>query len=138
MGSVAVAALCRELTADRRTDGSFYDPDPIEQHGWHDAATYQAAWDEDPDAAPRVDRRAAERLRRAGLLDAAAVLDAPWQPSCGHWRDDPHGPRRIDRILATAAVRPALLSYEVVDTDITRSLSDHLPVVVGLDPALLV
>jgi endonuclease/exonuclease/phosphatase family metal-dependent hydrolase len=124
-------------SADRRADGSFYDPDPIEQHGWHDAAIHQVAWDDDPDAAPLVDRRAAERLRRAGLVDAAAVLDARWQPSCGHWPHDPYGPRRFDRILATADVRPALSSYEVVDTDITRALSDHLPVVVGLDPALL-
>lgn len=124
-------------SADRRTDGSFYDPDPLEQRGWHDAATYQVAWNDDPNASPRVDRRAAERLRRAGLVDAAAALDAPWRPSCGHWPDDPHGPRRIDRILATAAARPALTSYDVVDTDITRALSDHLPVVVELDPALL-
>lgn len=124
-------------SADRRPDGTYYDPDPIEQYGWHDAATYQVAWDDDPDAAPRVDRRAAERLRRAGLVDAAAALDAPWQPSCGHWPDDPHGLRRIDRILATATVRPALRSHEVVDTETTRALSDHLPVVVGLDPALL-
>jgi endonuclease/exonuclease/phosphatase family metal-dependent hydrolase len=124
-------------SADRRSDATFYDPDPIEQYGWHDAATYQVAWDDDPGAAPRVDRRAAERLRRAGLVDAAAVLDAPWQPSCGHWPDDPHGLRRIDRILATATVRPALRSHEVVDTETTRALSDHLPVVVGLEPALL-
>ncbi|HTJ72694.1 MAG TPA: endonuclease/exonuclease/phosphatase family protein [Actinospica sp.] len=124
-------------SADRRTDGSYYDPDPIEQRGWHSAATYQVAWDDDPNAAPRVDRRAAERLRRAGLVDAAAVLDAPWQPSCGHWPDDPHGPRRIDRILATPTAKPALVSYAVVDTEITRALSDHLPVVVEFDPARL-
>lgn len=137
-GKTAVA--CGDFngpSADRRADGSFYDPDPIEQHGWHEAATYQVAWDDDPNAAPRVDRRAAERLRRSGLVDAAVALDAPWMPSCGHAPDDPHGPRRIDRILATAGTRPALRSYEVVDTAITRALSDHLPVVVGLDPALL-
>jgi endonuclease/exonuclease/phosphatase family metal-dependent hydrolase len=114
-------------SADRRADGSFYDPDPIKQHGWHDAATYQVAWDDDADATPRVDRRAAERLRRAGFFDAAVVLDASWQPSCGHWPDDPHGPRRVDRILATASARPALSSYEVIDTEVTRALSRPSP-----------
>jgi endonuclease/exonuclease/phosphatase family metal-dependent hydrolase len=124
-------------SADRRADGSFYDPDPIEQRGWYEGAIFQVVWDEDPDAEARVDRRAAERLRRAGLVDAAAALDAPWQPSCGHWPGDPHGPRRVDRILAKRGVRPALCFYEVVDTETTRALSDHLPVVVGVDPGLL-
>ncbi len=125
------------VSSDRRPDGSAYDPDPLAETGWHDAATFQAAWDEDADAPLYVDRRAAERLRRAGLVDAACALDAPWQPTSGHWDDDPHGPRRVDRILATPAALPALRTYWVADTEVTRSQSDHLPAVVTLDPAAL-
>lgn len=135
--TAVVAADFNGVSADRRADGSFYDPDPLAERGWHDFATYQVLWDDDPDAPPRVDRRAAERLRRAGLVDAAVALEAPWQPTSGHSRDNPHGLRRVDRILATPAARPALASYAVVDTADVRALSDHLPVVVGLDPDAL-
>ncbi|MEY9861427.1 endonuclease/exonuclease/phosphatase family metal-dependent hydrolase [Catenulispora sp. GAS73] len=133
------------VSADRRPDGTFYDPDPIEQGGWHDAATFQVNWNDDPDAPTRVDRRAAERLRRAGLVDAAAAVNAPWQPSSGHWPDDPHGPRRVDRILVTVPVRPAVVSHQVINADCDRLqlafdpglLSDHLPVMIELDEMLL-
>lgn len=120
------------VSSELRNDGSFYDPDPLAERGWHDAATYQVLWDDDPMAPPRVDRRAAERLRRAGLIDAACALDAPWHPTSGHWPDDPHGPRRVDRLLLTPSARSALTAYEAIDTEITRALSDHLPVVAVL------
>jgi endonuclease/exonuclease/phosphatase family metal-dependent hydrolase len=135
--TAVVAGDFNGVSADRRGDGSFYDPDPLVERGWHDAATYQSLWDDDPDAPPRVDRRAAERMRRAGLVDAAVALEAPWQQTTGHFPDDPHGPRRVDRILATASASPALHSYAVIDTAETRALSDHLPVIVELDPAAL-
>ena len=150
------AVVCGDfngISSERRADGTFYDPDPLVERSWHEAALFQAAWDDDPDAPLRTDRRAAERLRRAGLADVACALDAPWQATTGHWPADPHGPRRIDRILATAGAVPALRSYQVLDNQRWRGLSDfseqgrqqirieelsdHLPVVVELDETIL-
>ena len=132
-----VAGDFNGLSSDRRADGSFYDPDPLSERGWYPEAVFQVEWDDDPDAPARTSRRAAERLRRAGLVDAACALDAPWQSTSGHWDGDPHGPRRVDRILLTERARPALVGYRVFDSDTARSLSDHLAVVVELDQAAL-
>ncbi|MEV6922931.1 endonuclease/exonuclease/phosphatase family protein [Dactylosporangium sp. NPDC051485] len=122
------------LAADWNSFGADpgYDPDPdwsslpeawIERHvRWHD----------DP-AAPRVaDRRPAQLLHRSGFADAAPTLRAPWQATGGHrggWA------RREDVFWAT---RPAALrSYQVIDTPAARDLSDHLPILVELDPQAL-
>ncbi|OLE21295.1 MAG: hypothetical protein AUG49_22410 [Catenulispora sp. 13_1_20CM_3_70_7] len=134
------AVVCGDFngpSSERRPDGTFYDPDPLVERPWHEAVVYQAAWDDDPEAAPRVDRRAAERLRRAGLADVAVALDAPWQATTGHWPADPHGPRRIDRILVSARMLPALRSYHVVDGRQCRELADHLPAVAEFDQTVI-
>ncbi|RJQ74235.1 hypothetical protein D5S17_23275 [Pseudonocardiaceae bacterium YIM PH 21723] len=58
----------------------------------------------------------------------------PWQPTVGYWPEgDPFGPRRIDGIRVTEEVLPALRGYEVVDTELARSASDHLPIVTRYD-----
>jgi exonuclease III len=84
-----------------------------------------------------VDRRAAERLRRAGLIDAACHLGVPWEASSGHWPGDPHGPRRVDRFLASADLAAGLATHRVWRTPAALGLSDHLPVVIGLDEVAL-
>jgi endonuclease/exonuclease/phosphatase family metal-dependent hydrolase len=72
-------------------------------------------------------------LLGGGLRDAAAIIDAPWQPSCGHWADDPFGPRRVDGIRVTAQVAPAVTGVETIRSDLAPRASDHLPVVVTVD-----
>lgn len=88
-----------------------------------------------------ADREQTELLLRRGfMVDAAAHLQAPWQPTVGHWEDgtgdpDPWGPRRIDLILATRPVAPALFSYATHSSPAAREASDHLPVITDIEPS---
>jgi endonuclease/exonuclease/phosphatase family metal-dependent hydrolase len=79
-----------------------------------------------------ADRRPAQMMQRSGFHDAAPTLRVPWQATGGHrgdWR------RREDVFWTT---RPAALrGYRVIDTAAARALSDHLPIVVELDPQAL-
>jgi endonuclease/exonuclease/phosphatase family metal-dependent hydrolase len=85
-----------------------------------------------------ADRRQTQALLRRGfMVDAAAHLGAPWEATVGHWKDgqgdpDPWGERRIDLILATRPVAPALVSYRVHRSSVAFAASDHLPVFVDL------
>lgn len=143
------------VSADRRrTEGGrwvYYDPDPYADWPEHDDLVYQAVPVYDDTAtgpAPirrwRADRAAGEVLYASGLFDTAVALGAPWIATTGHWRghqdpaaDDPFGARRIDTVRVTGHVVPALRTHAVVDTELTRSASDHLPVVVEIDPAAI-
>lgn len=88
-----------------------------------------------------ADRRQSEALLRKGyMVDAAAHLGAPWEPTVGHWEDgrgdpDPWGPRRIDLILASRSVAPALTGYQAHHSAAAEEASDHLPVYVDFDPS---
>jgi hypothetical protein len=88
-----------------------------------------------------ADRRQTEVLLRRGyMVDAAAHLGAPWQPTVGHWPDgqgdpDPWGPRRIDLILASRPIAPALVSFHTHTSAAADEAADHRPIVVELDPA---
>jgi endonuclease/exonuclease/phosphatase family metal-dependent hydrolase len=88
-----------------------------------------------------ADRRQTEMLLRNGyMVDAAAHLGAPWQATVGHWADaqgdpDPWGERRIDLILASRPVAPALTAYGVLDSEAALAGSDHRIVWATLEPA---
>lgn len=88
-----------------------------------------------------ADRRQTELLLRRGyMVDAAAHLGVPWHATVGHWKDgqgdpDPFGERRIDLILATRPVAPALVAYGVQDSKATLAGADHLIPWADLDPA---
>ncbi|MCC3766093.1 endonuclease/exonuclease/phosphatase family protein [Streptomyces sp. UNOC14_S4] len=132
----AIGADWNAISADHRTDGTLFDDDPYTAQD-HIDLEYQVEWREDPTAPPKADRRASEVLRRGGLLDTAAVLDVPWEPTTGHWTDgqgdpDRWGPRRIDTIRITDHLVPALRAHRTVRTPDTLAASDHLPVVVDL------
>jgi endonuclease/exonuclease/phosphatase family metal-dependent hydrolase len=108
---------------DGEPDWSALPPEWIERH---------VRWNDDP-AAPRVaDRRPAQLMQRSGFHDAAPTLGARWKATGGHrggWA------RREDVFWTT---RPAALrDYQVIDTQAAQKLSDHLPVVVDLDPQAL-
>ncbi|ONK13192.1 endonuclease/exonuclease/phosphatase family protein [Streptomyces sp. MP131-18] len=116
----------------------YYDDEPyLDQH--HDDLEFQVP------AASIGGRQRADRapthalLRRGYMADAAAHLNAPWQPTVGHWDDgqgdpDPWGPRRIDLILATRPVAPALTRYTTHRSAAAQEASDHLPVVAEFTP----
>jgi endonuclease/exonuclease/phosphatase family metal-dependent hydrolase len=135
-------------SADRVQDETgawrLYEPcDPYAAADWFEDLVHQCDWDYDERGRRRhwVDRGAGEVLWAGGLHDAAAVLRAPWQATAGHHASDAYGlrgvRRRIDAIRVTAEVIPALRAHWVTDTELTRRVSDHLPVTVEYVPAAI-
>jgi endonuclease/exonuclease/phosphatase family metal-dependent hydrolase len=133
-----VGADWNNISADRRrSNGSYYDDDPCLGQAWHPDMLRHVRWSDDPDAVHETDRRPAELLRRGGLFDAAAVLEADWQATYGYTPGkEPLLPRRIDAIRVTHQVLPQLESHQVVRTPDTLAASDHLPVVVEFKPTV--
>ncbi|GGZ93018.1 hypothetical protein [Streptomyces bluensis] len=130
-----VAADWNGLSADRRPRGEYYDPEPyLEQN--HRKLRYQVTFDpKDPNAPKLANRDAGEFLRRdpGGLRDTAAVLDVPWQWSCGHWvdakgRPDDFGQRRIDTLRVTADIAATTRTHLTHDGPDAEAASDHLMV----------
>ncbi|MFJ2864960.1 endonuclease/exonuclease/phosphatase family protein [Kitasatospora sp. NPDC087314] len=119
----------------------FYDAEPYSGQD-HDDLEYQCV--ETVGDTTVADRRpTAMLLRRGFMVDAAAHLGAPWEPTVGHWEDgqgdpDPWGPRRIDLALATRPVAPALVGYRTHRSPAARAASDHLPIVCVIDPSKIV
>ncbi|MFD7737743.1 endonuclease/exonuclease/phosphatase family protein [Streptomyces sp. MJM8645] len=114
-----------------------YDSEPYTGQD-HDDLEYQCAPETVGDTNLADRRPTAMLLRRGFMVDAAAHLGAPWEPTVGHWEDgkgdpDPWGPRRIDLALATRPVAPALVGYRVHRSPAALAAADHLVVVV--DPA---
>ncbi|MGW2858336.1 endonuclease/exonuclease/phosphatase family protein [Streptomyces sp. NPDC001205] len=105
----------------------------------HDDLEYQVI-PETIDGAQLADRRQTEVLLRRGfMVDAAAHLGAPWEATVGHWKNgqgdpDPWGERRIDLCLASRPVVPALVSYRTHRSDAALEASDHLPIILELNP----
>lgn len=115
-----------------------YDEDPYIKQEWHPDFVYQCHWEYDNLGRRRwwADRDPGEVLAAGGLVDSAAQLRAPWEPTVGHWpTGDPFGPRRIDAIKVTGEIVPALRTYRVINTDLAMTASDHLPVVAEYAPA---
>jgi hypothetical protein len=130
-------------SADRVADQDrLYEPrDPYRSVPWFEDLEHQCSsgHDESGNRWHHVDRSAGEVLVTAGLVDAAAALRAPWQPTVGHHQLDGYGSwgitRRIDAIRVTRSVVPALRAYAVTDTAAARRASDHLPVSTDYAPA---
>ncbi|MFJ5733958.1 endonuclease/exonuclease/phosphatase family protein [Streptomyces microflavus] len=121
--------------------GSYYDPEAY-LHQRHDDLEYQVPANRIGKLFLRqlADRRPTRDLLREGyMVDTAAHLRAPWEPTVGHWKDgqgdpDPWGPRRIDLILASRPVVPALTGYHVHRSAAALEAADHLPPVLDFDP----
>jgi endonuclease/exonuclease/phosphatase family metal-dependent hydrolase len=134
-------------SADRILDEAtgelmLYEPaDPFDRVAWFDGLVHQCDWNYDRRGRRQhwADRRPGDVLFAGGLLDAAAVLRAPWQPTVGHFPGDGYGARgirrRIDAIRVTEPVAPALRAHHIIDTELARRASDHLPVSVEYVPA---
>ncbi|MFJ7279762.1 endonuclease/exonuclease/phosphatase family protein [Kitasatospora sp. NPDC098663] len=141
-GGVASGVLLGDfnsICAASSPTGGYYDAEPYGGQD-HDDLEYQCL----PDTVGGTnlaDRRpTAALLRRGFMTDAAAHLGVPWQPTVGYWRDgqgdpDPWGQRRIDLVLATRHVAPALTGYGVHVSEASTLASDHRPVWIDLDPA---
>ena len=123
------------------SDGTrrYYDAEPYTAQD-HDDLEYQLL----PGTVGReqlADRRPTQILLRRGyMVDAAAHLTVPWHPTVGHWEDgrgdpDPWGKRRIDRILASRPVGPALVGYTVHRSPAAEGGADHLPISADIDPS---
>ena len=110
-----------------------YDPEPDWARLRPDKAWRHVLWQDDPHAPHRTDRRPAQLLQRSGFVDAAPYLGVPWQPTSGHTGRDMA--RRRDAFWIN---RPsALRAYRVLAPPAARPLSDHLPILVDLDPDAL-
>ncbi len=109
------------------------DPDPYQHRPWHPDHAYHL------DADGRVDRRPAIRLERHGRMRHCADLaGAAWEPTTGHAPTDHHGPRRVDRWMATHHFpADAITGYRALPLDSIRHhdswLTDHRPVEITLD-----
>lgn len=70
---------------------------------------------------------------------AATELGQPsaLHPTASLWRQDQGRPQRIDRIYATAQIAQALTRIETIDTEATRKVSDHAPVLATFSLAAL-
>ncbi|WP_158273886.1 endonuclease/exonuclease/phosphatase family protein [Micromonospora sp. RP3T] len=119
------------LAADWNSFGA--DPNHDPEPDWTALPTERIArhirWNDDSDALPVADRRPSQMMQRSGFHDAAPHLGMAWKATSGHrggWS------RREDVFWTN---RPqALRSYQVIDTPAARALSDHLPIMVDLDP----
>jgi endonuclease/exonuclease/phosphatase family metal-dependent hydrolase len=111
------------------------DPDPYEGVPWHPDHAYQLT---DTGA---VDRRPAHRLEAEHLgrmRDCARLVGTEWTATTGHHPVDHNPPRRLDRWYATHNLSPeAVTGYKVIDHDAVGDTTDHLPVIVEVDPSAL-
>ncbi|MGW0436823.1 hypothetical protein ACWDV4_30295, partial [Micromonospora sp. NPDC003197] len=75
-------------------------------------------------------------LHTAGFHDTAITCDASWQPTTGHWPENPHGDQRPDRIHHRTGPTHAgrVHRHTVADTALGWLASDHLLVAVEYQP----
>ncbi|RSN60607.1 hypothetical protein DMH01_15010 [Amycolatopsis sp. WAC 04182] len=134
--------------ASRATSWPEYDHDPYRvRHGepcrtvdWHPEFTFQCrTWvNADGTRGWEADRTAGRVLCDGGLVDAAAALNVTWAATVGHWPGDQAcGPRRLDSVIVTPEVVPALVSCEVISGALAKKASDHLPAIARYAPAAI-
>ncbi|MFG2716914.1 endonuclease/exonuclease/phosphatase family protein [Streptomyces sp. NPDC048416] len=134
-------ALSAAVLSDQSGQERYYDPECYRDQD-HDDLEYQVI-PETIGGEQLADRRQTRALLRGGfMVDAAAHLGAPWEATVGHWENgkgdpDPWGERRIDLVLASRPVAPALVSYQTHRSVAARAASDHLPISVGISTEML-
>lgn len=121
------------VSAARRRHGYPYDHDPFADLPWREDFISSCRWD---DLGHWADRTPMEVMERGGLHDLTAELGGPWQRTVGYWKPTSIE-KRIDGVRATRAVVKAARSSRTIDTEETRSVSDHLPVVYEIDESAL-
>jgi endonuclease/exonuclease/phosphatase family metal-dependent hydrolase len=126
-----IGADWNSVFASIRSNGEYYDADPYANLHWHHEFAAQCFRD------PRrlihySDRAPMQNLLNAGLVDPAAHIDAPWYATTGHWTADAVR-KRIDGPFVTPTLANATKSICSFDSEVTRRVSDHLPVVCDFD-----
>lgn len=119
------------LLAGDFNSSSPHDPEPIDwpyleaQH----RARYLA------DDMLSIDKSVMASLEAAGWIDVGNWLDSELKSTVPTpaYRDSEFATMRCDYFLASAALAPYVLSYEVIKNEITHHASDHYPVMVTLD-----
>ncbi|WAL71583.1 hypothetical protein OU787_08735 [Kitasatospora sp. YST-16] len=132
-------ALLAATVADPGRAPRYYDTEPYLTQD-HDDLEYQLAAGT-VGGQQLANRRLTEALLHGGyMVDVAAHVGAPWQPTVGHWEDgrgrgDPHpwGSRRIGLILATRPVAPAVKHYGVHVSAASNEASDHRAIFADVD-----
>ncbi|MEW2581395.1 endonuclease/exonuclease/phosphatase family protein [Streptomyces syringium] len=81
-----------------------------------------------------TDRRAIQLLTTAGFHDPVDVLGQPPHRTAGDWSPEEAVDHRSDFILTTWHLVDHIAAATVHDTEMTRALSDHLPVVLDIAP----
>ncbi|MFI1179936.1 endonuclease/exonuclease/phosphatase family protein [Streptomyces sp. NPDC020799] len=84
-----------------------------------------------------TDRRAIQLLAKAGFHDPFDVLGQAPPCTTGYWGPEEAVEHRSDFILANWNVVDHVTAADVHDTETTRALSDHLPVVLDIAPPAL-
>ncbi|SEP53757.1 endonuclease/exonuclease/phosphatase family protein [Amycolatopsis saalfeldensis] len=150
--SVSAARVRRRTPDGAGERWPLYDPDyPAGEDNWHPSlASYcHVSSDETRTLSWTTDRRPTGHLEHTGLRDAAALIDAPWMPTVGHWSGGDHPDARLDQIWATSAAADAVTGYEVIDRPLSAAdepgevtadpwtLSDHLGIVATYDTTAL-
>lgn len=116
----------------------YYDHEPYTEQD-HDDLEYQVYADTIGGAQLARRDNTAPLLRKDYMVDAAAYLNAKWEPTVGHWTDgqgdpDPWGPRRIDLVLVTRTAAPLLTRYGVHRSPAGLRAADHLQPYADFDP----
>jgi exonuclease III len=134
-GEARCAVVCADwnwLPADRRGDGMYWHPDPVMPESVTEAQARLA-----------LSRAPGQVLVRAGLASVGASLRRTLaHTSTGHEPPESmtgtnYGARLIDEALVTPQLAKALVDHWVVDDPDTRSISDHLPVMLTLHTRLI-
>lgn len=89
-----------------------------------------------PGQPPVADRSTMAYLHSAGFIDAAAAQGqtaTPTVPTAGFPKAE-FVPFRSDHALLSPRLAPALTGYHVIDDVRTATASDHLPLMIDLDP----
>jgi endonuclease/exonuclease/phosphatase family metal-dependent hydrolase len=105
------------------------DPEPDWASLRPDEIVRRAMWSDDPDQPPKIDRRPAHVLHRAGLVDVAQYLKRPWRATT-------IDRLRVDGFRVSRDVLDAVLDYGVFDGG-DMFLSNHFPVWMTLDRSAL-
>ncbi|WP_328373137.1 hypothetical protein OG800_49750 (plasmid) [Streptomyces sp. NBC_00445] len=88
-----------------------------------------------PGEAEESDREAVELLARAGFVDAASRFGQETVATAAFGEGDV--PRRMDLVLSSPALAPALVGYQVYMEPVEKGLSDHAAVSADYDLSLL-
>lgn len=130
-----VGADWNNIFASPGEHGQYYDEDPYAKQPWNPSWIGKARPDHETNTGI-ARREAMQELQDGGLVDPAAYIRTGWYRTVGHWKTDELD-KRIDGPMVTKTVADATLSITSLDTHLAHSASNHLPVILDIDPDAL-